>query len=83
MLDPDRLGKLIDQCWGDAIVPTLLEYIKIPNKSPSFDPQWEEHGYMDDAVKLFEDWARERTRGAAWCDARHRPVARPHSADAD
>ena len=42
------------------IVPTLVEYIRIPNKSPSFDPQWVEHGYMDDAVKLFERWARER-----------------------
>ena len=42
------------------IVPTLVEYIKIPNKSPSFDPQWDEHGYMDDAVRLFEGWARER-----------------------
>src|SRR3954454_14357597 len=60
MLVADRLGKLVDQYWGDAIVPTLVEYIKIPNKSPSFDPQWEEHGYMDDAVKLFESWARER-----------------------
>jgi acetylornithine deacetylase/succinyl-diaminopimelate desuccinylase-like protein len=60
MLDSDRLGRLVDQCWGDAIVPTLVEYIKIPNKSPSFDPQWEEHGYMDDAVRLFEAWARQR-----------------------
>ena len=60
MLDADRLGKLVDQCWGDDVVPTLVEYIKIPNKSPSFDPQWDEHGYMDDAVKLFEGWARER-----------------------
>ena len=60
MLVADRLGKLVDQCWGDDVVPTLVEYIKIPNKSPSFDPQWEEHGYMEDAVKLFERWARER-----------------------
>ena len=60
MLDADRLGKLVDQCWGDAVVPTLVEYIRIPNKSPSFDPQWAEHGYMDDAVKLFESWARDR-----------------------
>src|SRR5689334_23361178 len=60
MLDTDRLGRLVDQCWSDDIVPTLVEYIKIPNKSPSFDPQWAEHGYMENAVKLFEGWARER-----------------------
>src|ERR1051325_3631631 len=63
MLDADRLGKLVEQCWGDDIVPTLVEYIRIPNKSPSFDPQWEEHGYMEDAVRLFKGWARTRIAG--------------------
>src|SRR5690606_34601794 len=30
----------------------------IPNKSPMFDAQWVEHGYMDDAIRLMETWAR-------------------------
>jgi acetylornithine deacetylase/succinyl-diaminopimelate desuccinylase-like protein len=60
MLETDRLGRLVDQVWGDTIVPTLVEYIKIPNKSPAFDRQWAEHGYMEEAVALFERWARER-----------------------
>jgi acetylornithine deacetylase/succinyl-diaminopimelate desuccinylase-like protein len=60
MLDCARLKKFVDQCWGDAIVPTLVEYIRIPNKSPAFDPDWAAHGYMEDAVRLFERWARER-----------------------
>ena len=60
MLDFARIKKLIDQCWTDEIVPTLVEYIKIPNKSPSFDPDWAAHGYMDEAVVLFERWARAR-----------------------
>jgi acetylornithine deacetylase/succinyl-diaminopimelate desuccinylase-like protein len=60
MLETDRLGRLVDQVWGDSIVPTLVEYIKIPNKSPAFDRQWAEHGYMEEAVALFERWARER-----------------------
>jgi len=60
MLDTARLGRFIDQCWGDAIVPALVEYIRIPNKSPHFDPDWVEHGYMEEAVRLFEGWARQR-----------------------
>jgi acetylornithine deacetylase/succinyl-diaminopimelate desuccinylase-like protein len=60
MLDAKKLANFVDQCWGDAIVPTLVEYIKIPNKSPAFDPDWASHGYMEEAVRLFEDWARER-----------------------
>src|SRR5438067_1437519 len=60
MLDNARLARFVDQRWGDSIVPTLVEYIKIPNKSPSFDADWAAHGYMEEAVRLFEAWARER-----------------------
>ena len=58
MLDNPKLAKFVDQCWGDAIVPTLIDYIRIPNKSPAFDPEWAAHGYMDAAVTMFEAWAR-------------------------
>ncbi|MFK7958413.1 MAG: M20 family metallopeptidase [Lysobacterales bacterium] len=47
---------LVDQVWDDDIVPQLTEYIKIPNKSPHFDSQWAEHGYMEDAVSLISRW---------------------------
>jgi acetylornithine deacetylase/succinyl-diaminopimelate desuccinylase-like protein len=57
-MDAAKLQRFVDRCWDDEIVPTLVDYIKIPNKSPSFDPQWAEHGYMGDAVALFERWAR-------------------------
>jgi acetylornithine deacetylase/succinyl-diaminopimelate desuccinylase-like protein len=60
MLDVARTSKFVDQCWGDEVIPTLVEYIKIPNKSPSFDPNWSGHGYMDEAVALFERWARAK-----------------------
>jgi acetylornithine deacetylase/succinyl-diaminopimelate desuccinylase-like protein len=54
----DFLGKL----WDTEIVPTLERYIRIPNKSPAFDPQWQEHGHMDAAVELFAGWAREKLK---------------------
>jgi acetylornithine deacetylase/succinyl-diaminopimelate desuccinylase-like protein len=60
MLDAAKLGKFVDQLWGDAIVPTLVDYIKIPNKSPAFDPEWAAHGYMEEAVRMFAGWARQR-----------------------
>ncbi len=60
MIDVGKARKHIDQRWGDEIVPTLAEYIKIPNKSPAFDPDWAAHGYMEEAVSLFERWARAK-----------------------
>jgi acetylornithine deacetylase/succinyl-diaminopimelate desuccinylase-like protein len=50
----------MDRIWEDDILPTLTDYIRIPNKSPAFDPKWVEHGHMDKAVALFEVWARKK-----------------------
>jgi len=33
MIDIVKAQEHIDQCWGDEIVPTLAEYIKIPNSA--------------------------------------------------
>ena len=60
MIDVKRLQGFIDSLWDAAVTPTLVDYIRIPNKSPAFDPAWAEHGYMDRAVALLEAWARER-----------------------
>src|SRR5690349_5610904 len=57
-MDTARLSGFIGGLWDDEIVPQLVEYIRIPNKSPMFDAQWVEHDYMDQAVALLERWAR-------------------------
>jgi acetylornithine deacetylase/succinyl-diaminopimelate desuccinylase-like protein len=43
--------------WDDSIVAALCDYIRIPNKSPAFDPHWQDHGHMAKAVQLLEGWA--------------------------
>ena len=59
-MDAARLKRFVGQIWGDEVVPQLIDYIKIPNKSPAFDPQWAEHGFMDEAVRQMEAWARSK-----------------------
>ncbi len=61
MFDSSRAQVLIDQLWGDSIVPQLVEYVKIPNKSPHFDPDWAAHGYMEDAVTLIANWCEAQS----------------------
>jgi acetylornithine deacetylase/succinyl-diaminopimelate desuccinylase-like protein len=46
--------------YRDSIVPRLSEYIRIPNKSPLFDADWQAHGYMDRAADLMAAWCREQ-----------------------
>ncbi len=55
-MNTSQLRQYIDQIWDDSIVPTLCDYIRIPNKSVNFDPQWREHGYMETATELMRQW---------------------------
>ena len=57
-VDGAKLKTFVSRLWDDSVVPSLTEYIRIPNKSPSFDPDWASHGHMDAAVALMEKWAR-------------------------
>jgi acetylornithine deacetylase/succinyl-diaminopimelate desuccinylase-like protein len=57
-VDASKVDRYVSEKWDDEIVPQLVEYIRIPNKSPMFDTDWVKNGYMDDAVKLMESWAR-------------------------
>ncbi|MFP6814919.1 MAG: M20/M25/M40 family metallo-hydrolase [Pseudomonadales bacterium] len=55
-MSKDQTRTFIDECWDNSIVPTLCDYVRIPNKSPAFDPDWEANGYMRTAVELLGDW---------------------------
>jgi acetylornithine deacetylase/succinyl-diaminopimelate desuccinylase-like protein len=50
----------VARVWDDDVVPTITEYIRIPNRSPAFDPQWAEHGHMARAVELVRSWMNAR-----------------------
>ena len=58
--DTRALQAFIDHAWDDSVLPTLTDYIRIPNKSPHFDADWAEHGHMDAAVELLARWSRQR-----------------------
>ncbi|MGB2788511.1 MAG: M20 family metallopeptidase, partial [Dokdonella sp.] len=60
-MDPRAISSFVGDLWDSQIVPQLVDYIRIPNKSPMFDAQWAEHGYMDEAVDLMQRWARAQS----------------------
>ncbi|MBV9621008.1 MAG: M20/M25/M40 family metallo-hydrolase, partial [Gammaproteobacteria bacterium] len=57
-MDLTQLQTAVAHTWKDSIIDRLTEYVRIPNKSPDFDPEWERHGYMERAVTLMADWCR-------------------------
>jgi acetylornithine deacetylase/succinyl-diaminopimelate desuccinylase-like protein len=64
-MDSTTARAFIDRLWDHEIIPNLIDYIRIPNKSPAFDPDWQTHGYMDQVVEQFAVWARAKTSSIA------------------
>ncbi len=59
-MDQSRIAAFVEQAWDQSVIPELIEYIRIPNKSPLYDTEWKEHGHMEEAVALIEKWCRRQ-----------------------
>src|SRR5271157_12706 len=44
--------------WDAQIVPQLTDYVRIPARSPQFDPQWDSNGHIERVVRLAEAWVK-------------------------
>ncbi|MBT8100683.1 MAG: M20/M25/M40 family metallo-hydrolase, partial [Gammaproteobacteria bacterium] len=59
-MDSAKTEKFVNDMWDSEIIPEISEYIKVPNKSPLFDPDWDKHGHMEQAVQMIEAWCRKQ-----------------------
>lgn len=76
-MDHAKTQSYIERIWESSIVPELTEYIRIPNKSVAFDPEWQAHGHMDKVVARFETWAREHLPKSATLEVVRLPKRTP------
>jgi len=59
-LDTSGLQNHIAKQWDADIVAQLTEYIRLPAKSPNFDPHWRRNGHLEAAVRQAESWIRRQ-----------------------
>lgn len=59
-MQADSLAASIAAQWDADIVPQLVEYIRIPAKSPHFDPQWEASGHLERVIDLARAWVTKQ-----------------------
>jgi len=55
-MDTNKISDFCHREWENSAIKELIDYIRIPNKSPIFDPDWQANGYMEQAVTQFETW---------------------------
>jgi acetylornithine deacetylase/succinyl-diaminopimelate desuccinylase-like protein len=49
--DSSKLLTRVSKQWDDDIVPQLIEYVKLPAKSPSFEAEWKRAGQIQRAIE--------------------------------
>ena len=59
-LDASSTLSFVQKVWDGTITPTLVDYVKIPAKSPAFDAKWRENGHIARAVDLVRRWCEKR-----------------------
>lgn len=60
MLNTKITLDLAGKFWDDNIVPALAEFIKIPCKTRTLDPSWQENGYLAQAANLAKEWIEKQ-----------------------
>jgi acetylornithine deacetylase/succinyl-diaminopimelate desuccinylase-like protein len=55
-MDATSLDRRIATHWDEDIVPRITDYIRIPAKSPHFDPQWQANGHIERVIQLALAW---------------------------
>ena len=52
-----EIRRFLDRRWDEELIPRLVDYVRVPAKSPSFDASWAAHGHLASVVKDAHAWA--------------------------
>jgi acetylornithine deacetylase/succinyl-diaminopimelate desuccinylase-like protein len=54
------IQRFVDQRYDEDLIPRLVDYVRVPAKSPAFDGDWSAHGHLATVIKSAEAWSREQ-----------------------
>ncbi len=57
-LNPSEALAQVSAQWDNDLVRQLTDYIQVPAKSPSFDPDWVRHGYIETVMRNAASWVQ-------------------------
>ena len=59
-LNTQAIESFVAALWKNQITQQIHDYIKIPNQSPAFDPNWQANGHMEKALQQIYQWVQSR-----------------------
>ena len=59
-MDDDKIKKFIEKYYDNQIIPNFMEFLKIPNGSPSYDPFWDQTKSIEKAADFLANWVKSQ-----------------------
>jgi acetylornithine deacetylase/succinyl-diaminopimelate desuccinylase-like protein len=59
-MNADALLASVSRQWDAEIVPQITDYIRVPAKSPHFDPEWAANGHIERVIRIAEAWVKKQ-----------------------
>ena len=57
-MDKNKTLNFVESKWNDWYVKGLSDFIRVPNLSPSYDPEFLTNGKIEQAMKLIDDYIK-------------------------
>jgi hypothetical protein len=54
--DVNKSKEFITKIFDESLIPSLSEFIKIPNLSRGFDKEWATNGLLEKAAEHIKSW---------------------------
>ena len=58
-MNTQQIARTVREHWTTHVIDSLQKYVKIPNVSPIFDPDWKKKGHMNRAADLLANAVSE------------------------
>ena len=56
-MDHASLRQFVARRYDEDLIPRLVEYVRVPAKSPAFDGDWSAHGHLATVIQSARAWA--------------------------
>ena len=58
-MDKDKTKQVIDQHWDNWFVPGLSDFVRVPNLSHEYDPEYFTNGLLEKAIDLVHSYVEK------------------------
>ncbi|KRW99312.1 hypothetical protein PPERSA_02424 [Pseudocohnilembus persalinus] len=58
--DPKVAQDFINKLWDESMQQSIMDFIRIPNQSKNFDPEWNTNGLQEKACAHIVDWSKKQ-----------------------